>query len=586
METALTTSKIAPQESASSDIAAPMEFATRDRLLFLHVPKTAGMSMRTYLMNQYPPEEWFPPTNWAEAMRFSRPLRDFRLYSGHYRANFIGKVPSGTRSLVVLRDPVPRLLSALRHLRRDPDFHPDHVLAHGKTLSAIVRSPEIMANQYNIQTGWLAATIDTDIVDDFLRDNPDADAADVEDPCTDEALFLRARQALEPVDFIGFTEDLRPLLAQLSDEMDFHPVVSFPHLNEGRNDVGPADRITKADFVHIRRATALDQRLYDFAKDLVEQRRVLAAIKRLHDNGRYYVPQDNFEISLQAPIPGSGWYEAEAEGGGYYRWTGPGRHFTLDLPLEPHAYEVLLEFDRPSAVAEAIFTATVNMVPLTVEQTHVADLSFEARFIIPQSVIVDGDGLVRLVLDAGPTVRPADHGGTDDRVLGVVVFRIGFMSVEEAPAPAAISAFEHVALMTDPWQADSTDGPGIETEAPAEVVITGDGVVLGKVEGLFHDGWVGPGLRLAIQPHRPVQRVVVRGWFHDDVVPIGEVRLRIGDRRSVRAITPGMFALSLELPEPMLGVMVLEMDATHCMASDGLDERQLAFVLQRIVLEH
>ena len=193
METTLTTLKIALQQFAPSDIAAPMEFATRDRLLFLHVPKTAGMSMRTYLMNQYPPEEWFPPTNWAGAMKFPRPLREFRLYSGHYRANFLGKVPAGTRSLVVLRDPVPRLLSALRHLRRDPDFHPDYALAHGKTLSEIVRTPEIMANQYNIQTGWLAATIDTDIVDDFLHDYPDADAADVEDPSTDEALFQRAR---------------------------------------------------------------------------------------------------------------------------------------------------------------------------------------------------------------------------------------------------------------------------------------------------------------------------------------------------------------------------------------------------------
>ncbi|MBC7636147.1 MAG: sulfotransferase family 2 domain-containing protein [Acetobacteraceae bacterium] len=554
-----------------------MEFATRDRLLFLHVPKTAGMSMRTYLMNQYPPEEWFPPTNWAGAMKFPRPLREFRLYSGHYRANFLGKVPAGTRSLVVLRDPVPRLLSALRHLRRDPDFHPDYVLAHGKTLSEIVRTPEIMANQYNIQTGWLAATIDTDIVDDFLRDYPDADAADVEDPSTDEALFQRACQALERVDFIGFTEDLRPLLAQLSDEMDFHPVVSFPYLNEGRNDVDAVDRLAKADFVRIRRATALDQKLYDFAKNLVEQRRVLATIKRLHGNGRYKLPQDNFEISLHAPIPGSGWYEAETEGDGYYRWTGPGQHFTLDLPLEPHAYEVLLEFDRPRAIAEANFTVTANGVSLTVEQTQVADFSFEARFIIPQNLIADGGGLMRLVLDAGPTARPTDQGGTDDRVLGVVVFRIGFMRVEVAPKLAAIAALELREQECSP-----TDQ---EAEAPAEVVIIGDGVVQGPVEGLFHDSWVGPHLRLTILPHRPVRRVVVRGWFHDDNPRIGALRMRIGGRESVRVISPGIFALAVELPDMTQEPVTLDLEASHWNMWEGPEGRKLVFILKRIVLE-
>lgn len=406
-----------------------LRIARRERLLFLHVPKTAGTSMRVHLMNQYLPEEVFPPTNWTEAARFDRPITDFRAYSGHFRANFAAKVPSGTRTLVVFREPVSRLLSALRHLRRDPDFHPDHVLVRGKTLGEMVRMPAIMANQYNIQVSWLAASADPAMVDDFLRANPEDEASSVEESASDETLFQRARDALNKIDFIGFTEDLRPVLAQLSDEMDYHPVISFPRLNDSRREDDPADRLGATEGELIRQATALDQRLYDFAKDIVEQRRVLAAIRRLREAGQYVVPKGEFQISLRAPIPGSGWYEPEADAGVFYRWTGPDTWFTLDLPLAERAYAVSVDFNRRAEDDGGVFTATANMIPLKVEQVHIGRRAFHAHFLIPSTAIVAGNGAVRLVLDSGATGRLTDHGRVDDRLLGIVVFRIVFSPV-------------------------------------------------------------------------------------------------------------------------------------------------------------
>ena len=37
-----------------------------------------------------------------------------------------------------------------------------------------------------------------------------------------------------------------------------------------------------------------------------------------------------------------------------------------------------------------------------------------------------GGGVVRLAVDVGTVVRPSDHGGADQRQLGVVVFRVEF----------------------------------------------------------------------------------------------------------------------------------------------------------------
>lgn len=561
--------------------ATPLWIAVRERLLFLHVPKTAGMSMRVYLRNQYLPHEVFPPTNWAEAAKFGHPLQDFRLYSGHYRVNFARKVPPGTRTLVVLREPVSRLLSALRHLRRDLNFHPDHMIARGKTLSEIVHTPKIMANQYNVQVAWLAAVMDPDRVDDFLYYNPDGDAADVEEPDTDEVLFERALRALERVDFIGFTEDLRPVLAQLSNEMDFHPVISFPRLNEGRVDAEPADGLSNADTAQIRLATALDQRLYDFAKDLVEQRRVLAGIRRLRDSGRYVVPDGEFEISLQAPIPGSGWYEPEAEGQKYYRWTGPEARFTLDIHLVSRAYTVEIEFDRRADDADGVFTAMANMVSLAVEQVHICGRAFRARFVIPPAAIIAGDGAVRLVLDAGAPRRPTDHGGVDDRMLGIVVFRIAVCPVSDVMEPEiVVEAIAPTEAAQSPVMAEPACG-----DAQVAVPIIGDGERVGALEGLFVDRWVGPILRLTIQPHRPVRCVAVHGWFHGDIPTDGELRLRIGDQTVAQAMAPGMFAMAIELPTETLAAIPLEMEATKSLLLEGLNGRELVFVMQQIVLE-
>ena len=454
-----------PQPAPEAEIRHYLAVKPRGRLLFLHVPKTAGMSMRAYLANQYHPADVFAPTNWTEAFRSGRDLADFKLYSGHYRANFAQRVPPDTRTLVVLRDPVQRLLSSLLHLRRDPAFHPDHVLAKGKTLAEMIHTPEIMANQTNAQVGWMSAVVPPDKVEAYLADHPHGDAVDVEWQVDPTVRLARAKRNLAKVDFIGFTEDLSRLLAQLADEMDFHPVVSFPRLNENLAPTTWDDRIGAPEIARIRECVALDQQFYDYARDLVEQRRVTTAIRRQRDSGRLVVPTGAFDIALGEPVPGSGWYEPERDTGAYYRWTGPERQFTLDLPLASSRYAVCLEFDRLAPTSEAPFSVTANGVPLAVNMERGGGLDRRVTFEIPQALIDDGHGVVRLVMDAGAVARPSDHADvTDSRMLGVVVFRVEFTPLPPA-GPEKLRRDYLLSLLDAPaWWLVEAEGQ----EAPVE----------------------------------------------------------------------------------------------------------------------
>ena len=573
-----------------------MSIAARGRLFFIHVPKTAGMSMRAYLRNQYPPAAVYPAMDWREAVRSDQPLTNFSLYSGHFRANFAPKTPSGTSRLVVLRNPVARLLSALRHLRRDPSFHVDHALARGKTLSEILHTPEIMAQQYNVQVHWLAAAAGWTEVDDYLRQNPKGESSDIEAEVDDDTLLQRAQNALTEIDFIGFTEDLRPVLFHLSEAMNFHPVISFPRLNETREQDDPADHLDEAEKALIRHATSLDQKLYAFAQDLVEQRRVHATIRRLRTTQHYRIPDGAFEVSLQEPIPGSGWYVTETDAGRYFRWTGPDQRITLDLPLHDHDYTVTIMFNRRADDLAKNFAVTANMTPLAVDQISTGDRSFRASFIIPVGAIIAGQGAVRLVVDTGPTARPADAGEADDRLLGIVVFRIMVSPLSQitigpdivipASANTPVRLPETAVEDDEIRQPPSVSDEPVQRDAPGDVPIIGDAALLIASEDLYPDLWAGRHLRLSLQPLQPIRTVRVHGWFHRDVPPHGTLAMQIGDQRVERPAEHGLFEITINLPQATLHPLHIALDTTDAMPVDGPDGRELAFVLRAVEISN
>lgn len=100
------------------------------RLLFVHIPKTAGISVYNALAEALGVDRSirFPRNSEEEREKFltmpEEQLRSYRLLSGHFPIPFFLRRPvSDYNPVTILRNPVDRELSAYFYIKTDPD-HP------------------------------------------------------------------------------------------------------------------------------------------------------------------------------------------------------------------------------------------------------------------------------------------------------------------------------------------------------------------------------------------------------------------------------------------------------------------------------
>ena len=247
----------------------------RPPLFFMHIPRCAGTSMRAFLRSQYPASEVCPAEGWKDLGPLGglAPawLAPFNLWQGHFHRNLMDLLPKGTMTLVILRDPVRRTVASIRHTMRDPHYHADHGRMWGRRLQELIRDPEIMRPQTDVQARYLCATADGAYTAHYSMthraDGSQAEPGDLEIQPTIEA----AKQWLRSMMFIGVAEDIPALLDQLCPVMGFDRHALFPRAN-----VNPGgdvlDGLDPEDLAVVRSYVPVDIALYEFARKLIKDR--------------------------------------------------------------------------------------------------------------------------------------------------------------------------------------------------------------------------------------------------------------------------------------------------------------------------
>jgi hypothetical protein len=380
------------------------------------------MSLRAYLQNQYQPGDVLLADTWSDIVRSGARPADHQLVQGHFFYNMRQALKPDTAVVAVLREPLARTLSGLRHLQRDPNFHRLHAQAAGKTVPQMLRDPAIMLAQANVQAAALCASVPPAEIHQYLGrslpDNPSAEASDLEDPPTLEL----AQRRLAAIDFLGTMDDLPSLIRELSEAMGYHPASRLSLSNQAPGAMTSLEGLSREDVDILREHNQLDLELYERAGDLITLRELRRALPRLAANDTYSCPDGAFALDLGGPVPGFGWYGAEREGDLVWRWTGPEPRFTVELGLRRGvSYRCEMRFNPPEGVQPGQLALRVNgsRVPVTLEQSP---SSAVASWQVPSTLTDPQDGVCLLAIDCGSTSRM----GNDLRRLGIAVASLTF----------------------------------------------------------------------------------------------------------------------------------------------------------------
>jgi hypothetical protein len=143
------------------------------RLCFLHIPKTAGVSLVSALTFHYTRELSFRAGDPSSFMRLSElaydKINQFRFVSGHFTLPFFRTKSSARWYFVTfLREPVDRLISAYNYVRAD-EAHPFHATFKGMEPPAFVDYVCSQSEFINVQCSYLAGKTAESVISSIER---------------------------------------------------------------------------------------------------------------------------------------------------------------------------------------------------------------------------------------------------------------------------------------------------------------------------------------------------------------------------------------------------------------------------------
>jgi hypothetical protein len=360
-----------------------------DVLYFCHIPKTAGMTFRTIIEDQFPCDDVCPATLNAQLAKLSlEELRRYRLFRGHLGFSNLPDLLDKQRviNITILREPVARVISHYDYIRRMPG-DPHYAAVKDMTLEEFAQRLTAGKLGKNIQTYHVAKTTQFNL--DKLS--------------VAETLEL-AKNSLDDFGFVGLVERFQDSLFLLSYIFGWKPILNSRKENAAKVKK-PINEISEQTLAVIRENSQLDAEIYRHAADIFEQRfaamqqdllekygdqvdpklklesetklspEQLAALLEKHYDQRYRelhpAPSAKAFYDFNQPLRGDGWQRREypQDDSASYRWIGPDPVATLDLPASFTA-DACLEFQL--ICTTATLPEIVNSLTLEVNQQPVS----------------------------------------------------------------------------------------------------------------------------------------------------------------------------------------------------------------------
>jgi hypothetical protein len=399
-----------------------------ETLCFLHIPKTAGLTLRTILDLQFAQADICPAEEYASLQSLTPDeLARYRLLRGHFWYNVKDLVSSQTVLLTVLRDPIERTLSQYEYVRTNPANGPLHDLAKNMSLEEYVRDEYLReCTVRDVQTRYLA---------------PARQPVDVYEVVPLTHLGLDAARAnLGTCTFVGIVERFDDMLKLLSYTFGWRPIRDFAIRNQSQARLSRSD-VPGPVLDYLYELNANDLKLYDVAKSIFEER--FAAMTEQLNRDRYERARalrarrhSSVRVNFACPIDGDGWYPPEISTNGQaFRWTGPGLTASIDLPLLPRIDRVLSikVMDWADVAVREALTIAVNGRPLTMSAAPANPTLLTAD--LPAHLLREDQAFTTITIHVTRTSKPfveTQGDNPDDRALGIPIAWIEATALQDA----------------------------------------------------------------------------------------------------------------------------------------------------------
>lgn len=401
------------------------------RLIFFHVPKTAGVTVRNTIGNRFSEAETLHilnPRAYLEehpGSEVEAALSRHRFIHGHFDLSFLRYVREPVYKMVLVREPVARICSLYWFLRGhslDKYAGPEDArkriwYAQNTSFEDFVGldEPELIALS-NYQVRFLAGRI-----------------ADARGKASGERELVDAQRNLEGLEYFGITDRMRESVDLLCYQFGLFPVRDIMRLNatpggyEAEISSSARARIVERnewDIALYRHAFArFEERYRGMIGQMLEEQSNQDRAHRKGEAGQRVI------LTMDQAIDGDGWYNRETDGNGVtWRFTGPGSVSTLMLSLAwaarirctVHIYHAV------SRLALDSLEVRVNGVPVPLETAGQENTGIVRTGIVPANALRREDTSLKVEFCVAAVARPVDvsPGSADCRLLGVAVSRL------------------------------------------------------------------------------------------------------------------------------------------------------------------
>ncbi len=336
-------------------------------LYFLHIPKTAGTSLRYWLDDLFADGDWLPCHTLQELTAVDRDrIKQYRFFSGHFSFSLYDFLKERPLTVTWLREPVAREISHYNYNRDRFDELISLAKNDGrrKWIDHLHRTRDMSLTELCQSSCYLGFSDNMQV-----RHLSGAFPAGRRVKC-DERMLQQAKHNLMQLFHFGICELMNPAVDLLSYRLACPRRQLRFHFNATEKTNCPKHSLSTQDLNLVRHVNRFDLQLYEFAKQqflrrfasfwmkfdpdaagscppqILEQYACPSTQQRLDEFLKQHFQNRHTEtaprvthahVDFSDSVIQTGWYpRSKSECGGTLRWAGPENTSSIFVPLKPN----------------------------------------------------------------------------------------------------------------------------------------------------------------------------------------------------------------------------------------------------------